>query len=292
MIPQNLLRELQYLEISTTRAIRTSRPGSYTSRSRGSGFDFDQHLPYRRGDDVRRIDWNVTARLGSPYLRQTHAERDLDVIMAVDLSRSMHLGSARSKKEVMMIVTGALLFSAAGDQINTGFLGFSDEVLTWSPPRRATGRTWHILETLWATDPRGATTRVRPALRHIATAVRTTSVVVLVSDFFTDDDPFGSSDLRTLAAVHDVIVAVVEHPQDVELPQGYGTLRVADAETGRVTVVALNERNRRAFAAAAARRRKEITDACFRLGLEAIFVRSDRPVMQPLIDLFWRRRKH
>ena len=105
---------------------------------RGTGFDFDEHRPYRPGDDVRRIDWNVTARLNTPFLRQTHAERELTVIVALDLSPSMMLGSSRySKKEVMMFIAASLLFSATSDQINVGFLAFSDRVLQWLPPRRA-----------------------------------------------------------------------------------------------------------------------------------------------------------
>ena len=291
MIPTHLLRELQYLEISTARAIRTARPGTYTSRSRGSGFDFDQHLPYRAGDDVRRIDWNVTARVGAPYVKQTHAERDLDVIMAVDVSPSMQLGSGRTKKEAMTLITASLLFSAATDQVNTGFLGFADRVLAWSPPRRASGRTWHILEALWAVEPQRSTTTFGPALRHLATSVRTTSVVVLVSDFFSEDAPFASAELRTLASVHDVIAVVVQSDQDTTLPTGRGTVRVRDAESGRSMTVALNDRNRRAFAATIARRRKAISDACYGLGMEAVFVQAERPVMQPLVDLFWRRKK-
>src|SRR5687767_9952949 len=132
MIPQRLMNELRHLEISTTRAIRTARAGPYTSRSRGSGFDFDQHLPYRPGDDVRRIDWNVTARVGAPWVRHTHAERELNVVLAIDVSASMDVGSGeRPKRETLMLVAGSVLFSALGDQINLGLLAFSDHVLTW-----------------------------------------------------------------------------------------------------------------------------------------------------------------
>src|SRR5687768_10810419 len=147
MIPAHVMRELRYLEVSTPRAVRNARVGPYTSRARGRGFDFDEHLPYRIGDDVRRIDWNVTARMNAPYLRETHAERELDLIMAVDVSPSMQIGSGvYSKRDVTTFVTASLLFSAAADQINAGFLAFSDRVLSWAPPRRASGRAWRMIE--------------------------------------------------------------------------------------------------------------------------------------------------
>src|SRR6185295_1826968 len=112
MIPEHVMRELRYIEVYTAKRIRNLRVGPYTSPRRGPGFDFDEHQPYRTGDDVRRIDWNVTARMGAPYVRHTHAERELNVMIAIDVSRSMELGAAhRSKKELMTFITGSLLFS-------------------------------------------------------------------------------------------------------------------------------------------------------------------------------------
>src|SRR5207244_5338958 len=106
-----------------------------------------EHRPYGPGEDVRRIDWNVTARMNAPYLRQTHAERELNVVAALDLSPSMAFGSSRySKKEVMTLIAASILFSATSDQINVGFLAFADRVLHWAPPRRAGGRAWRLLE--------------------------------------------------------------------------------------------------------------------------------------------------
>jgi len=164
MIPPHMLRELRYLEISTAKAVRNVRIGPHTSRSRGSGFDFDQHLAYRPGDDVRRIDWNATARLNTPYVRQTHAERELDVVMALDLSQSMAIGSSRySKKEVTTFVAASILFSAASDQINAGFLTFSDRVLRWAPPL-ATRRLEQPRARAWASSaaPRWAAATPTP----------------------------------------------------------------------------------------------------------------------------------
>lgn len=291
MIPSHLLKELRYVEVSTSRAIRTARVGPYTSRTRGPGFEFDQHLPYRPGDDVRRIDWNVTARVGAPYVRQTHAERELNLVIAMDLSRSMELGAeGRPKKEVLMLVAGSLVFSAARDQINIGLLAFGDGVLAWSPPRHASGRTWHLLEELWAVDPKPVPTKMVPAVRHLQTHLTTATVVVFVSDFLTQDDGLQSAELRTLATTHDVIAVVVEDAADATLPSGRGYVRMRDVESGAVMQVALSARNRQAYAEAVAGRRRSIVAACHRLGIDIAFVRPGEHVVQPLIELLSRRK--
>jgi uncharacterized protein (DUF58 family) len=291
MIPAHVLRELRYLELATSKRIRTHRMGPYTSPARGPGFDFDQHRPYRPGDDVRRIDWNVTARLNAPYLRETHAERELNVVMAVDLSRSMELGQAgHSKKDTVTFITASLLFSAAGDQINTGFLAFSDRVLTWSPPHRATGRAWGILESIWALDPPRSRTALLPAVRHLASTLKHMTVIFLISDFLTDENLFESTDLGMLAERHDVIAVVVEDPTETALPAGTGFMKVRDVESGAKTVIRVNERSRHAYAEAVARRREAFVDACYRVPIDVAFVRSDQPATEPLLELFARRR--
>ncbi|MEO5895549.1 MAG: DUF58 domain-containing protein [Vicinamibacterales bacterium] len=291
MIPANVLRELRYLEVYTARKIRNLRVGPYTSPLRGTGFDFDEHRPYRPGDDVRRIDWNVTARLNAPFLRQTHAERELTITIALDLSPSMTLGSLKySKKEVMTFITASLLFSAASDQINVGFLAFSDRVLQWVPPRRASGRAWEILEKLWAIEPTGTRTALRPAIEHLVGRLKAMSIVCLVSDFITDEDVFGSGEMRALAARHDVIAIIPEDPAEVALPRGHGTIRLRDPESGRAIPVALNAQTRQAYSEAVAQRRTALIDGCYRASIDHVFVRTDGPVMEPLLGLFARRR--
>src|SRR6059058_4878608 len=211
MIPEAVMRELRYIEVYTAKRIRSLRVGAYTSPRRGDGFDFDEHQPYRDGDDVRRIDWNVTARMDAPFVRRTHAERELNVMIAMDVSRSMVLGAAhRSKKELMTYVTGSLLFSAVSDQINAGFLAFADRVLEYSPPRRTRASAWTMLERCWALAPPARSTALLPAVRHLLASLKRMSVVFIVSDFITDDDVFGGQALAMLAAKHDVVAVVPE----------------------------------------------------------------------------------
>jgi uncharacterized protein (DUF58 family) len=290
MIPPDVMRELRYIELYSARKIRNLRIGPYTSPLRGPGFDFDEHRPYRPGEDVRRIDWNVTARMNAPYLRQTHAERELNVVAALDLSPSMTFGSCRySKKEVMTFIAASILFSATSDQINVGFLAFADRVLRWSPPRRAGGRAWRLLEELWELEATGSRTAMLPALEQLVTALRSMTVVCLVSDFITDDDVFGSRALRMLASHHDVVAIVPEDPGETALPPGRGTIRMRDPESGRTLPVKLDPGTRQAYRESVAQRRQAIVDACYRVPIDHVFVPSDQPVMEPLLNLFARR---
>src|SRR5260221_6100185 len=189
MIPEHEMPEHGYIEVYTAKKIRNQRVGAYQSPLRGPGFDFDEHQIYRPGDDVRRIDWNVTARMDVPYVRHTHAEREMNVMIAMDVSRSMDLGTSKySKREAMTFITASLLFSALSDQINTGFLAFGDRVLASSIPRRTRAAAWSVLEQCWATSSSSPRTLMLPVIRHLVKTLKRMSVVFLVSDFMTDDD--------------------------------------------------------------------------------------------------------
>jgi uncharacterized protein (DUF58 family) len=203
----------------------------------------------------------------------------------------MEIGEAgRSKKEAVTFITASLLFSAAADQINTGFTAFSDRVLTWSPPRRSSGRTWGILESIWALEPERSRTAMLPVVRHLAATLKHMTVIFLISDFLTDEHVLESRELRALAARHDMIAVVVEDPAETALPEGHGFMNVRDAESGAETLIRLNNRSRRAYAEAVARRREAFVDACYRVPMDYAFVRSDQPVTEPLLELFARRR--
>jgi uncharacterized protein (DUF58 family) len=287
MIPEHVMRELRYIEVYTGKRIRNLRVGPYTSPQRGPGFDFDEHQPYRQGDDVRRIDWNVTARMNAPYVRHTHAERELNVMIAIDVSRSMELGGAHwSKKELMTFITGSLLFSAVSDQINTGFLAFSDRVLEYGPPRRTRAAAWSVLERCWALSPRSAKTALRPVVQHLLKTLKRMSVVFIVSDFITDEDLFGSQALAMLAAKHDVIAVVPQDPTEAALPAGRGYMQVRDLESGRQVAVSLSPHTRRAYADEMSSRRDALARAFYRVPMDHVFVPTDGSPVEPLLSLF------
>jgi uncharacterized protein (DUF58 family) len=285
------MHELRYIEVYTGKKIRNQRVGAYQSPMRGAGFDFDEHQPYRPGDDVRRIDWNVTARMDAPFVRHTHAERELNVMIAMDMSRSMEIGTSKySKKEALTFITGSLVFSALSDQINTGFLAFADRVLTSSPPRRTRAAAWATLQQCWDARPDPhARSRMVPVIAHLLKTLKRMSIVFIVSDFITDDDVLHSKELAILAARHDVIAVVPQDPAEVSLPQGGGYLQLRDLESGRRVAVGLSDRARRLYAADALQRRQELTRTFYRVPMDHVFVPTDQSPVEPLLSLFAKR---
>ena len=291
MVPQHLVRDLRYIEMRAARRIRALRVGAYTSPLRGDGFDFDQHRPYRPGDEVRRIDWNVTARLGVPFLRQTHAERELHVVLAADLSRSMHLASGRrSKHEALTLVTASLLFSAVADQITTGFLAFADGVLQWTAPVGNKGHAWAALEQVWAIKTPGTRTAMLPAVKHLLRTLKRTTLVFFISDFWTDEDLDASREWAMLASRHDVIAVILEDPSETRLPRGGGFVRMRDLESGAEMTVGLNDEVRRLYASSLRESRAELLRTFYRTGVDHVFVDTEGDVVEPLMRVFERRK--
>jgi uncharacterized protein (DUF58 family) len=285
------MRELRYIEVETSRKIRNQRVGAYQSPLRGPGFDFDEHQPYRPGDDVRRIDWNVTARLGAPFVRHTHAEREMNVMVVMDVSRSMALGSsAYSKREALTYISGSILFSAISDQINTGFMAFSDRVLLTSRPKRTRGAAWNVLQQAWDLAPRSRATLMLPAIRELSTALKRMSVVFIVSDFVTGDNVLESSELAQLAAHHDLIAVVPEDRAETALPPGSGYVHLRDLETGRRVTAGLSDGARAEFAAAARSRRDALARAFYRVPMDHVFVPTGASPVLPVLSLFARRK--
>jgi len=292
VLPDHLINDLRYMEIYTGRRFPNLRAGSFRSRMRGPGFDFDEHRAYRAGDDVRRIDWNVTARLNAPYVRETHAERELNVMIAVDVSRSMMLGTGKySKKEIQLLLAGCLVFSSLSDQINTGFLSFSDRVHDFYPPRRNRVQAWRFLEQLWAMPPSAGDTGILSAVRHLDSHFRQEGVVFLISDFLTAENLAESRELKILAARHDIIAVVIEDALELELPGGNATIELKDMETGRRRRIGLGTSQRQRYAEAMQQRRQQLVDAFYHVPMDYVFVRSDQRAVESLLNLFAVRRR-
>ena len=291
MIPDELAHELRYIELRTARRIRSLRPGAYTSRLRGDGVDLDQHRRYQTGDDVRRIDWNVTARTGQVFVRQTYAERELDLVVAIDLSRSMNMASnGRSKGEALVRVTASLLFSAAADQISTGFVAFADRVLRWAPPTAHPRRAWAALSELCAIEAPVGPTALVPALDLLLRSLKRLTLVVIISDFLVREQLGETVELGILAAHHDVVAVILADKLEGRLPEGSGFVRVRDLESGAERTIRLNDAVRTRYAATVERRREELARCCYRIGIEPVFLDAAGDVVAPLVGIFESRR--
>ena len=291
MLPDEVRRELRYIEMYTARRIRNLRVGAYTSRVMGTGFDFKEHRPYSPGDDVRRIDWNVTARLHAPFVRLTDAERELNLIVALDVSPSMAFGSvARSKKDAMLFIAGCLVFSALADRINIGLVAFADRVIAYFPPRHSRSHAWEALDAIWTLDGTSPRTALSPVARLLAGRLKRTSMICFVSDFMTADHEASTRDLKILGARHDLVSVVVEDPAEEALPAGSGTVRMRDLESRKAVRIALGEGLRRQYRAASVARRQALTESFYRIPMDPVFVRSDASAIEPLLRLFMSRK--
>jgi uncharacterized protein (DUF58 family) len=229
--------------------------------------------------------------MGAPFVRHTHAEREMNAIVAMDVSRSMALGSREhSKREALVYITGSILFSAISDQINTGFVAFGDRVLMSSPPKRSRAAAWSVLEQCWALKPSSRRTRMIPAIDHLMTSLKRMSVIFIVSDFVTDDDVLASPELAQLAAKHDVIAVVPVDRAETELPSGAGYVQLRDLESGRRVSVGLGRQSRAAYAAAIRDRREELARAFYRVPMDHAFVPTEGSPVLPVLSMFARRK--
>ena len=248
MLPQALINRLRYVEIFTTRAVRAHRSGNYLSRIRGRSFEFDQHKPYQQGDDYRQIDWNVTARMRTPFIKRELEEKELSAMIMVDLSRSMLVTSTgQTKKELLLEVAAVLAFSAVSDNINVGLLAFTDRVECNVPPKKGKAQVWRLLETLWNVQPGSPGTRFDPALRQLAANLKHVALIFCLSDFISSDALWTSPYLKALAHKADFVPIILEDPWEHGLPETNGYLRLRDAEGGQDMVLALSSGRTRQY---------------------------------------------
>jgi uncharacterized protein (DUF58 family) len=246
MTPEEVMREVRRLELTTRNLVRDLVAGEYTSAFRGRGVEFSEVREYQPGDDVRSIDWNVTARLGSAHVKRFQEERELSVFLAVDLSASGHFGSRRrTKRELGIEVCAVLALAAARNNDRIGGLFFTDRIEHFVPSAKGRRHALRLVNDLLAFEPAGQGTDLNRALEYLEPLLHRRSVLFVVSDFLTET---GNPALTRLAARHDVIAVQVSDPRERELPPGLLTLR--DPETGRqVTVDARDTRLRRHFQA-------------------------------------------
>ncbi|MGE3518292.1 MAG: DUF58 domain-containing protein [Vicinamibacterales bacterium] len=287
MMPDHLVQEVRYIELRTRKRLRSPRAGGQQSALRGDGFDFEQHRPYRPGDDVRRIDWHATARAGAPFVRQTRADRELQVVVAVDLSRSMQFGSeGRSKHEALVLASAALLFAALEDRLSAGVVVFAEDVVESTGPVADREAAWAALRRVWTLQDSSSRTLMQPAIEHLLRTLKRTTLVFMVSDFQTNERLDNMPELIMLAARHDVVAIVVEDRAETRLPSGSGFVRFRDLESGRERVVGLTPRTRRLYEEELRRRRLELRNMLYRAGVAQVMVDPREDVLLPIMRLF------
>jgi uncharacterized protein (DUF58 family) len=274
------------LEVMTRRMVNNVLAGEYHSVFRGQGMSFNEVREYTPGDDIRSIDWNVTARTHVPHVKRYVEERELTVIFAVDVSASTVFGSStRRKRSLAALITAVLGLSAIRNNDRVGLMLFSDKVEKYLHPRKGRGHGLRVISDL-LTEPEGRGTDIVGALHTLNRLQKRKAVVFLLSDFMQDD-------IRRALSVtnqrHDLIAVTITDPREVELPR-VGLLEVQDAETGERLIVDTSSKSvRRRYDAVMKGRRQELTRLFRQLQIDHIPLRTDRDVERPLMQFFERR---
>ena len=289
MIPRDILRTVRRIEIRTSRVVTESLAGRYHSVFRGRGVEFSEVREYAPGDDARSIDWNVTSRMGQPYIKTFVEERELTVLLVVDISASAGFGTAgRLKSEVAAEVAAVIAFAAIRNLDRVGLLLFSGGVDLFLPPGRGIEHVLRVVREVLVRRPAAGGTGLGRALDTLARLQRRRGVVFIISDFLDTD---WEAALGRLARRHDVIAVTVEDRLESALPRA-GLIRLVDAETGGTRVVdTASARVRRVYAERAAARLEALAGTLSRAGVDRIRLRTDQPWERPLVQFFRRRER-
>ncbi len=283
MTPREVLRRVRRLEIRTRKLVEESLAGSYHAIFRGRGMEFAEVRDYQPGDDVRTIDWNVSARMGRAFVKKFTEERELSVVLVVDASGSQRFGTAREKLALAAEVCALIAFSAIRNQDRVGLLLFTDRVEIYLPPRRGREHGLRVLRELLAFPVQGRGTRIGAALDYLWRVLPKRAVVFLVSDF---QDTGYERTLRVVARKHDVIAIAVADARERSLPP-VGLVAAVDPETGeRVLLDAGHSRVRAAYADAARQAREARRGALRRMGVELLELDTGEPYEQALVRFF------
>jgi len=289
MIPRELAKKIRYIQIYTSKAVNDVLAGEYHSVFKGRGMEFDEVREYTPGDDVRSIDWNVTARTGHPYVKRYVEERELTVLFVVDLSASGAFGSREKlKNEVAAELCALLAFSAIKNNDKVGLIVFTDTVELYIPPKKGVSHVLRLIRDLLNFQPRQTRTDIAGAIDFLGRVTSRRAVVFLVSDFLASGY---EKRLRIAARRHDLIAVTVSDPRESELPN-VGLIDLEDAETGEiVTVDTASASVRRKYEALARERAEKLRGLLDATGIDRIPVITGRDYVRGVVGFFRQRER-
>jgi uncharacterized protein (DUF58 family) len=289
MIPKELAKKIRYIQIYTSKVVNDVLAGEYQSVFKGRGMEFDEVREYQVGDDVRSIDWNVTARSGKPFVKRFREERELTVMFLVDLSASGSFGSAKQpKNELAAEICALLAFAAIKNNDKVGLIVFTDHVEMFIPPKKGTRHVLRVIREILSFRPQRTRTDITRALDYLGRVQSRRAVVFLISDF--QAEGFERS-LRVLGRRHDLIAVAVTDPREMALPD-VGLIELEDAETGAVALIDTGSHAvRRQYAALALERAARLNDLLGSTGIDQIRVQTGRAYVRDLMTFFKNRER-
>ena len=284
-----LIRKIRKIHITTNHRVNDVLAGQYHSAFKGRGIEFSEVREYQAGDDIRAIDWNVTARMGRPFIKEFREERELTVMLLVDVSASGIFGTARAKKEVAAEIAATLSFSAIKNQDKVGLCLFTDRVEKYIPPKKGRGHVWRVIEEILNFNPEHRRTDLASPLEYINRVLFRKTICFMISDFLSSS-PF-EKQLRIAGRKHDMIAVTITDPRETEIPR-IGFLELEDAETGERLLFNTSAGNTvPSFARRMQQEREERKRLFASLAVDLIDVRTDSPFNEAIVRFFRRREK-
>jgi len=284
---KELLRKVRRIELKTRGLSDQIFSGEYHSAFKGRGMAFSEVREYIPGDEIRTIDWNVTARFGHPYVKVFVEERELTVVLVVDVSASGSFGtSVQLKRNMITEICAVLAFSALQNNDKVGIIFFSDSVEKFIPPKKGKGHILRIIRELLKFQPVGKGTNIQEALRYLNTVIKKRSIAFLLSDMM--DEGYEDS-LKIANRKHDLVALRIYDPREMELPS-MGFVEFVDQETGETQWVnTWSKKVRMRYKAEALRQQARVRDAMRRAGVDNVSISTQEPFVKPLMGLFKRR---
>jgi uncharacterized protein (DUF58 family) len=287
VIPKEVLKKVRQIEIRTNREVTDVLGGQYHSVFKGHGMEFEEVREYLPGDEVRSIDWNVTARFGHPYIKKFKEERELTVMLIVDVSASGQFGSVRqTKNELAAELAAVLAFSAIRNNDKVGLIMFTDQIEKYVPPKKGRSHVLRVIREILAFQPKGRGTNLKAALDYLNHVQTRRAVTFVLSDFQVEDEEAVRKKLRVASKRHDVVALSLRDPREEELP-AVGLVELRDAETDERALVDTFDRNVREQFAAKSRLRLEALRRMLRsASVDHVEIRCETDYMLPLIKFF------
>ncbi len=284
MLTKELLKQVRQIEIRTKGLVNHLFSGEYHSVFKGMGMEFSEVREYQFGDDIRNIDWNVTARFGHPFIKVFEEERELTVMLLVDLSGSLMFGSVlKTKQQVAAELSAILAFSALKNNDKVGLILFSDKIEKFVPPRKGNKHVLRIIRELLSFEPEGNATNIKAALEFMNGTIKKRSIVFLLSDFI--DDGYEKI-LKVLGRKHDLIAVVIDDRRENEIPS-LGLIKFTDAETGEERWVDTSNSTVQYRLKQSREKTINIRNSVFiSSGLDKIHVQAGKDYIKPLVQFF------
>ena len=296
-LTRDILKKVRQIEVRTNRLVNDSLAGSYQSVFKGRGMNFDEVREYVPGDDIRTIDWNVTARTGIPHIKKFTEERELTIMLMIDISGSGEFGSSTSSKRELMAELGSVLaFSALRNNDKVGLILFTDSPELYIPPKKGRGHILRIIREILYFQPKGVKTDLKGVLDFINRVMKRKCVSFLISDFalpgnFEQEVKRLQPKLQITNRRHDLISLIVSDPREYELPD-VGWITLEDAESGeQVEVNTSDAKVREEYSAIAKTREKIIHKSMRHAGIDLLDLQTDKSYLPPLLSFFKDRKK-